>query len=162
MQEKIRKEKKAIDAFIDRNDLVILNEYPKSGVFKEKEYFRTSDGLYINVVDSGNGVRVVPNVDEVLVRFESVIHIKEYIKDSSTGVYYPNYSIFPKEFIYGNTASYATDPDYLTCNGWAVPLGFVGEKAIVNLIVPSSMAGQNDSYNFNPLFYKNLQYTHFH
>lgn len=165
MQEKLRKEKKATEAFIDRNDFVILKNYPKDGVFKENEYYRTSDGLYINVVDSGNGRRVTPYVDEVQVRFDYLLDIIKYVKDESTDKMQGEYFTLPKEFIYGNSASYSRpDPDgvSLACDGWAYPLLYVGEGAIVNLIIPSSLAGSEFSNSFVPVYYKNLRYTTFY
>ena len=162
MQEKLRKEKKAIEAFIDRNDFVILKNYPADGVFGEKEYYRTSDGLYINVVDSGNGKRVIPYVDEVQVRFEYAINVSEYVSDETSGKYLGTDFSLPKEFIYGNSASFNNDPDGFTCTGWTYPLAHVGEKAIVNLIVPSGLGGSNVNKTFTPIYWKNLQYTTFY
>ena len=163
MQEKLRKEKKAIEAFIKRNDINVLNEYPKDGVFGENDYFRTAEGLYIQVVDSGNGTRVVPYIDEVQVRFDYLLDIKEHMSDETTGKYLGETLGLPKEFIYGNSASYAKDINHnLPCDGWALPLAYVGERAIVNLIVPSSLAGSSYSNNFTPLYFKNLRYTAFY
>ena len=162
VQEKLRKEKKVINAYIDRNDIKVIKEYPADGVFGENEYFRTPDGLYINVVDSGNGRRVTPYVDEVQVRFETVIDLKTHISDETDGIYDGSYFDFPKEFIYGNSYSYSEDTDYLACDGWAIPLGFVGERAVVNLIIPSSLAGSYYNSNYRPLVFKNLTYTTFY
>lgn len=161
-QEKLRKEKKAIEAFIDKNNISVLKSYPSSGVFAENEYFRTSDGLYINVVDSGNGRRVVPYKDEVQVRFDYYLNIKSYMSDNTTGKYLGEYYDLPKQFIYNNEYSYTQDAEYLACKGWADPLQYVGEKAIVNLIIPSSLAGSYASNSYTPLFYKNLRYTTFY
>jgi len=162
MQEKIRKEKKATEAFISRNKFKVLKDYPKDGVFAENEYYRTVDGLYIHVVDSGNGKRAVPIIDEVLVRFDYFLDIIAYVKNESTGMYLAESVQLPKEFIFGNSASYNKDPDGLACNGWAYPLNYVGEGAIVNLIVPSSMAGSGFNNTFTPTFFKNLRYTTFY
>ena len=161
MQEKLEKERKAIRSFIDQNDFEILDTYPQNGVFKKNQFFRTNDGLYINVVDSGNGRRVMPNKDQVQVRFDYLVDIRTNVKNKESGILHPDYNILPREFIYGNTSSYNEDTYNLACNGWAVPLSYVGENAIVSLIIPSSMAGYYDSQNFNPLFYKNLHYTNF-
>jgi hypothetical protein len=162
VQEKLRKEKKAIDAYIDRNNIKVIKEYPADGVFGENEYFRTVAGLYINVVDSGNGRRVTPYVDEVQVRFDAVIDLKTYISDETSGMYDASHFDFPKEFIYGNTASYRSDKDYFACDGWAIPLTHVGERATVNLIIPSSLGGSYYNSNFRPLVFKNLTYTTFY
>jgi hypothetical protein len=166
LQEYIREEKKAVERYIDNQGIIVLNEYPKDKVFKEKEYFKTSDGLYIHVVDSGNGRRVVPLVDEVLVRFEYYVYIKQYVSGNDSSSIVKGYSV-PIEFIYGQTGSYNSDPSGLACNGWAIPLSYVGEGAIVDLIIPSQLGGalHNSTYGtvvLEPVFYKNLKYTKFY
>ncbi len=146
-QEYLKEEKKAIDRFINRNDLVILKEYPKDGVFKEKEFFKTSEGLYMHVVDSGNGTRVKA-LETVLIRYGGV----SYFKSDTTTYSYPTRD--PFEIIYGNSYSYGT----YGCTGWVIPLSYVGEEAIVDLIIPSALGSSDDNSSFRPVYYKNLKY----
>jgi hypothetical protein len=158
MQEYLREEKKAIDRFISDNGFVVLKNYPADGVFKENEYFRTQDGLYIHVVDSGNGNRVKSR-EEVTVRFEFMSKIKP-----------------PKDTIMWNDTGNKTDPDYpysfiydvyqsysgaRVCYAWVYPLSYVGEHAVVDLIVPSSLGFKTASNSFEPYFFKKLKYTSF-
>jgi len=156
LQELLQEEKKAIDRFINMNDLVILKKYPENGVFKEKEYFRTSDGLFINVVDSGNGTRV-QMLNDVSVRYESMQYIKDVAKGYSTSYIAPPY---PFSFVYGipQTYSSASTP---VCQAWVIPLSFVGEEAVLNLIIPSSLGSYTNNSDITPVFYKNLRYTRF-
>jgi len=161
-QEYLREEKKAVDRFISRNDIKVLKEYPADGVFQENEYFRTPDGLYIHVVDSGNGKRVRPHNSAdsyrstVLVRFDYYLDVKSYVSGDTTK-YSLGYAYLPIEFKYGIPGSYGD----LACNGWAVPLSYVGEEAIVDLIIPSSLGASSHNSAYRAIFYKNLKYTRF-
>ena len=160
LQERLQEEKRAISRYIDRNNLVVLNEYPKDGVFKEKEFFKTSDGLYIHVVDSGNGRRAVPFLDEVTVRFSYRHDI--LISDSSI-IWWSNSGwVNPFSFIYGLSQSYTPSGSTYECVGWVIPLAYVGEHALVDLIIPSAMGSSNDNGLINPVFYKGLTYTKFY
>lgn len=168
LQELLQEEKKAIDRFITMNDLVILKDYPKDGFFKGNEYFKTSDGLFFQVVNPGNGTKVQLR-DEVSLRYEYAQSIKSVTAGDTTKHYfpdhpsYPNYSYprVPFSFVYGIPQTYTSDY-YPLCQAWVVPLTYVGEDAIVNLIVPSSIGSKIDSYpGILPVFYKNLHYTRF-
>jgi hypothetical protein len=158
LQERLQEEKRAINRYIDRNRLVILDEYPKSKVFGEKEFFRTSDGLYIHVVDSGNGRRAESLRDEVTVRFEYRHDIA--VSDSSILKWNSSGLVYPYSFKYGLSQSYSASGS-LVCIAWVYPLLYVGEHAVVDLIVPSSLGSYSDNSNINPVFYKGVTYTNF-
>ena len=155
----IEEEKRAISRYIDRNNLVILNEYPKDGAFKDNEFFKTDEGLYIHVVDSGNGRRAIPYRDEITVRFE----YRHDIAYSDTSItYWTNTGwVNPFSFVYGLTQSYTVSGSSYECSGWVIPLNYVGERAVVDLIIPSSLGSSSDNGNINPVFYKGLTYTNF-
>jgi hypothetical protein len=160
LQERIQEENRAIKRYIDRNDLVILDEYPKDGVFKDKEFFKTSEGLYFHVVDSGNGRRAVPLVDEVTVRFEYRHDI--LVSDTAISWWSQSSRVNPFSFIYGLSQSYTVSGSSFECTGWVIPLTYVGERAVVDMIVPSLLGSSNDQGNINPIFYKGLTYTNFY
>jgi hypothetical protein len=156
-QEYLREEKKAIERYINQNGIVVLNSYPSDSIFKEKEYFKTSDGLYFHVVDPGNGKHVRPYVDEVQVRFDYFFNIKNYVGGDTTRSTLP-YTYFPLGFRYGISGSYDT---YYACNGWAIPLTYVTEGAIIDIIIPSALGSSSNSNSYVPVFYKNLYYSKF-
>jgi len=161
LQELLQEEKKAIDRFIAMNDLVILKDYPKDGVFKEKEFFRTGDGLFFQVVDSGNGTRV-RLLNEVSVRFDYNQNIKTAVQGDSS-VWVPN-PYMPYTFVYGITQTYTSASSttyYPNCQAWVLPLSYVGEGAVLNLIIPSALGSYMDNLNVTPVFYRNLRYTRF-
>ena len=158
LQELLQEERKAIDRFIAINDLVILKDYPKDGVFKENEYFRTNDGLFFQVVDSGNGKRV-KLLDEVSVRFDYIQYVKDFAKGDETLIY-PLNPYDPYTFVYGIEQTYYSYYS-VVCQAWIIPLSYVGEEAVLNLIIPSSIGSMYDRDNILPIFYKNLRYTRF-
>ncbi|MDR0413047.1 MAG: DUF4827 domain-containing protein [Dysgonamonadaceae bacterium] len=163
LQEYLREEKRDIERYIEREGITVLKSYPENGVFKEKEFFKTKEGLYIHVTDSGTNVRVKPLEDQVLVRFDYFYYVKDFVTGKDTAsIKVPFFSLQPMEFTYGQPGSYGKSTDDLSCNGWAIPLTYVGEKAVVDLIVPSSLGTSSDQNNFNVVFYKNLRYTAFY
>ncbi|MDR1719940.1 MAG: DUF4827 domain-containing protein [Dysgonamonadaceae bacterium] len=151
-QEMLDDEKKATSRFISSNGFVILSAYPEDGVFGEKEFYKTDDGLYIHVIDSGDGTRARYLKDAILVRYEGMC----YFKDDTTK--YNSSSLGPYEFIYGNSLSYGS----YGCEGWAIPLQYVGRNAVVSLIVPSALGNSYDQNYFNPVYYARLKYTGFY
>lgn len=163
-QEYLKEEKKAIDKYIDRQNIDVIYSYPEDGVFdlEKNQYFKTPvEGLYFQVVDSGNGKRVVPAVDKVQVRFDYFFDIKDFVGGNENLIYYQ--WIFPFEFVYGIPGSYQKSENdvFLACDGWAIPLNYVGEGAIVNLIIPSGIGNTSDQNSYRAVFYKNLHYTKF-
>jgi len=159
LQELLQEESKAIDKFISMNDFVILRDYPKDGVFKSNEYYKTTDGLFLQVVDSGNGTRA-KLLDEVSVRYDYFQYIKNVVQGDSS-IYLPSNPYDPDSFVYGITQTYSSYSSPV-CQAWIIPLSYVGEGAVMNLIVPSTIGSYVDRYqNIAPVFYKNLRYTRF-
>ncbi|GHV11004.1 hypothetical protein FACS1894162_6010 [Bacteroidia bacterium] len=161
MQEYLREESKAIERYIASQGINVQTSYPKDSIFAPNEYFKTSDGLYMHVVSRGNTARrIVPYKEWAQVRFDYYYYIKSYVSGSTDSIV-PSFNYFPFKFMYGVSGSYAADGSGLPCNGWAIPLQYVGEGGIVDLIIPSSLGNSTDNSSFQPIFYKNLQYTKF-
>jgi len=168
LQELLKEETRAINRFIAMNDLEIIQEYPKNGVFKENQYFRTNDGLFFQVVDSGNGKKV-KLLDEISVRYDYFQFVLDVAQGDTVKYLFPAYSNIdrypaalgqPFYFMYGLTQTY-TSTNSPMCKAWVIPLSYVGEEAVVNLIVPSSVGSSYDYRNITPVFYGNLRYTRF-
>lgn len=149
-------ERKAIELFIEKNDIKVLREYPKDSVFKDNEfYFDTQNGIYYNVIDSGNGRRIMQG-EEFYIRFKGLTYISS--KDTST---YSNInSMQPEVLVYGNSSSYSSA-------GWVAPLKNVGDRAKVKLIIPFNMGFPNDQINlglskgqeaYKTAYYEELNY----
>jgi hypothetical protein len=156
-QEYLREEKKAIDRFINREGIKVLTELPPDTLFQEKEFFKTDRGLYIHVDDAGDTGNRAGAYTEVLVRFDYHIDIKDYI-GGDTIKNTLHYSYFPLSFVYGIPGSYDS---YFACEGWAIPLKYVGRNAIIDLIIPSALGSQSNSQSNRAVYFENLRYTRF-
>lgn len=144
-----RDQKKSIDRVIAEKGLEIIHTYPADGVFKENQFVLLDNGVYLNVIDSGNGNRAVLGKTRILMRC-SVERIFFLRGDTA------KYNLFengynPIEFIYGNAifevnayaSSYSGRPYdntpiecYYLSTGLESALKYVGENAEVKLIVP--------------------------
>ncbi|MDR0546692.1 MAG: DUF4827 domain-containing protein [Dysgonamonadaceae bacterium] len=172
MQEYLREEQQAIERFIQNKQIKVTESWPGYEAFEKDPllYYKTSGSTYVymHIVDKGDTARKVsPWVDEVQVRFNSLYYIKSYIAGDTTGLVYDNQYRGPLHFSYGNSLSYTEDGSGLPCVGWAIPLtpdfeGAVGEKAIIDLIIPSISGNSADNSSFRPVFYKNLEYKKFY
>ena len=144
-QELLKEENQAISRFIDKHGFTILTEYPQDGIFKEKEFFRDVTGLYIHVIDSGNGTRVKQD-QTVLGRFSGLMSFKDDTIRHYTGPYQPD------EFIYGRGVFSGN-----SCVAWEYALHYVGDVSEVRLIVPSSIGTFSDRQNYSPVYFESLK-----
>ena len=166
--DKLKKERKAINRLIDNNGFKIIYTYPKDGVFKENEFFHDSNsGIYLHVVDSGNGTRASKeHRTGVLVRYKNTI--RPMYSDT---VFYQNTGQSVSEtndwidFNYNQTTSYISYYEsagysnyFFKSPGMVAPLEYVGDGAIVKLIVPfDSGSGFQASY-YEPVYFGYLKY----
>lgn len=161
--DRLDRERKNIKRFISEHDIKVLDTYPASGVFAANEYFREpTTGVYINVIDSGNGKRAsATRRDYVNVRFTDAMSLPTNESDTISS---SDMKVDPFEFMYGVESSYigssSSNPEYYYMSkGMAVPLKYVGEDAVVSLIVPfnsGSAVQQSASY---AIFFTRLHYT---
>jgi len=145
-----KEETEAINALIEREGFEILHSYPSNGVFGEKQFVLLDNQCYLNVIDSGNGNRAVKGKTVVLMRCSYVGIAKS---DTSKFSIFPNGNQ-PIEFIYGNvdeakylasqTSSYSNAFMFLS-PGIASALDYVGENAVVRMIIPFNN-GQESNY----------------
>ncbi len=158
----LKEENKAIDKFIAKNKLVILDAFPKNGTFKEKEFYRDpATGVYYSIVEVGDTINTKKAKDgsEVHVRFKG---LKYFSKNDS--IEYNNYdpirSPFPESFTYRGPVTMLNRSLYSsTTAGWAVPLQHVGRNGKVRMIVPFNMGSQGDQQAYTPTYYDIVQYT---
>ncbi|GBU08725.1 hypothetical protein AwDysgo_20560 [Bacteroidales bacterium] len=149
-QQKMKKEKKAIEKFISQKGFEILKNYPADGVFKENQYTRTSTGLYVRVIDKGDSTKIRMN-QKVNIRFREGLYFMEansvsFTNDSATDN--------PIEITYGMPESYA----YTYGDAWEIPLSFIGDKAKISMIVPSNLGNSSDKQYYRPVFYGSVTY----
>lgn len=171
-------ESKLIKRILAERRMEVLHEYPTDGVFGENQFFLLNSGIYLHVVDSGNGNRAVfdgNNSTDILVRASGYYYYKDTAYSFNTFLNsYP-----PLEFKYGSAYSvveehkYYEDLYYLYFGmGLESILSFVGDSAVVKLLVPghaeirngsnsfpagSSFQSSSGSY-FVPIFYDRVRY----
>ncbi|MDR0233144.1 MAG: DUF4827 domain-containing protein [Dysgonamonadaceae bacterium] len=144
-QELLREERKAIDRFITENDFK-LGE--RTEMYNKNVYYRTKEGLYINVIDSGNGTKARYGKEEVIVRYDSVFYFKSESEKRPGNTWAGDAEVI---FRYGRPDSYSVE-------GWAIGLSLVSDRARVNLIIPSGLRQSAAQTSFEPIFYENLYY----
>lgn len=154
----LKDEKKAIDLFISKNNLIILDNYPSGGTFKTNEFYRDpATGVYFNIIDKGTSDSVQLG-EEVYVRFSGLT----YFMENDTLKYNNNdtdRSPFPETIVYRGPVNYMTRTLYEgTTPAWIVPLKHVGHTGQAKMIVPFNMGSQYDMRNFQPTYYENVEY----
>lgn len=150
----MKEESDATNRFIVKNEFVITTDTAK--MFNDKTgkvYFITKDGLYIHVINPGNGNKAEYN-QEVVVRFQDMI----YFKTDTTKISNVGSTQYPITFSYGNTYTYGADYYGLSCAGLAIGLSLVSENAEVSLIVPSALQSYTQQSYFEPLYFGYLIY----
>ncbi|MDR0700402.1 MAG: DUF4827 domain-containing protein [Tannerella sp.] len=168
-------EKKRIERIRAEKGLVFLKEYPEDGVFGENEFVELSTGIYLHVVDSGNGNRAKINSTTVLIRTE-VEYYDMYIDSTIKASFFSN-AYSPFEFRYGQAYNVVTahannidDPyTYFFSVGLESILSYVGEGAEVKLIIPgyseiNNVAGGSvyqtaSTRQYIPIYYERVKYT---
>jgi len=159
--DKLKKESRAINRIKSDSSLVFLDTYPEDGVFEANEFYRDpKSGVYFNVIDSGNGNRAVKNKTTVDVRYKWGY----FIVDMDTSIHWRNTDA-PSDlisFTYNNSSptSYLETSSsngysnyYIKSYGMASVLDYVGEGAIVKLIVPFSCGSYYQQYiGYEPVY----------
>jgi len=140
---------------LDDSAFVLIKDYPENGVFEENEFVQLSNGVYLNVVDSGNGNRAVLYNTEVLYR----CRFRYLDSDELIDLFAPHH--YPIEFIYGNhTVSSSYPAGYqLLSEGVGSILNYVGDSAIVRLIVPFKVGSPRSQQYYETIFYDRLKFT---
>lgn len=155
-------ERKAIRKLMDSLNIQVIKDYPADGKFAENEFLELKSGLYMNVIDSGNGTRAVLGSTKVFCRFEM-----DYIDVVNNRVAYVNGfdNMFqPMEFTY---ITYNIPRDLiedrnlegLFSQGIVEPLEYVGDNSYVKLIVPFKVGSLSQQRNGDPIYYKRLRYV---
>jgi hypothetical protein len=166
-------ERKEINRIIAEKGIKVINEYPANGVFDKNEFVELSSGIYLNVIDSGNGNRATYNATTVLIRANVEYYDVDYDSIVKESFFANNRS--PFEFKYGyaysvmnahksNWDSYT----YFFGAGLEAVLSYVGDSAEVKLIVPGYAEINNyeagstfQTVNRNryiPLYYDRVKY----
>ncbi|MDR0795826.1 MAG: DUF4827 domain-containing protein [Tannerella sp.] len=144
-------EREAIANLIAKEGFEIIDRYPANGVFGEKQFYKLDNECYLNVVDSGNGNRADSLKTRILMRCSLVGITKT---DTFTYSIFPN-GFSPVEFVYGRILEAkiitknqtGSDGWYFLSPGVETALQYVGENAIVRMIIPFDN-GQGTKYPY--------------
>ncbi|MDD4776819.1 MAG: DUF4827 family protein [Fermentimonas sp.] len=149
----LKDESKAIDLFLKKNDLSILESFPKNGIFNQNDFYEDPEtGVYYNIVDYGDTTKNLQIAEKVYARFSGVYFmVDDSVKFSNLTSTMP----FEMEF-YGPVNT--TTKNYYTIPGLAVPLTRVGHNGVVKLIVPFNMGSANDRQQYQPTYYDYVTY----
>jgi len=165
-------EKKIIERILWAKNIDVLSDFPTDGIFGENEFVELGTGIYLNVVDSGNGVRATPNVTTVLVRASGEV----YDRDSTYTFNTFTNSSDNMSFRFGNaytvvsqnSLNYYSDYYRLFSMGLESILNYVGDSAVVKLIIPgySEIGGYPGGSTFQtannneyyPIYYDRVRY----
>ena len=167
-------ERKVIRRIIAEKGIEVLDEYPANGVFKENQFVELSSGIYLNVIDSGNGNRAEVSssgATNVLVRVSGELY---WDPIDTFNTFRNGYDAFSFKYGYAystamqNSAPYNSYYMYFG-SGLESILAYVGENAEVKLLVPGyseindypagSSVQSASMYEFIPIYYDRVKYT---
>jgi hypothetical protein len=160
----LNNQSKTIDRWKDEYNIEILKEYPKDGVFKENQYVALENGIYLNVVDSGNGKRAESGVTDIYCRF-NVKWLSSWnssLPDTGT-VNNINNGSQPIVFKYGTYQPLQAD-DWVATTFFSTmlfsPLEYVGDSSEVRILIPFDVNDQGNSFRSYgvPLYYQRVLY----
>jgi hypothetical protein len=159
-------QEKAIGKLIADKGFEILRDYPKDSIFGENQFVKLENGIYLNVVNAGNGNKPVIAKTTVLIRFKVIDFANQ--SEEIAYDYFDNDKI-PLEFLYGN-ASYTVSinsqnyySDYYNFFGAGIEniLPYVGEDAIVKAIIPFEEGSTMQSTLGTPLYFEKLKFMYY-
>lgn len=163
--DKVKKERKIISRFINENNIKLIYSYPENHQFDENEFYVDITGVYINVVDSGNGKKADINTfADVNYRFWDTKVLTSGNAASDTIIVSNDNDPHPLSFEYGRENTYLSSNtnslgySYLS-PGVVAPLKYVGENAIVRIIVPFTAGSTLQLQAYLPIYYGKLKYT---
>jgi hypothetical protein len=166
--DKLKKERAAIGRFFAAKNRKVIHEYPANGVFGEGEFFLVPySGVYFHVVDSGNGRRATAG-RQVYVRFgntgglisangaDSLCQDSNNTMDALQDYLYFTYKDQTTYMDYTVLSTYSNY--YYKSQGIAAPLEYVGDSAIIQLIVPFKVGSGYQQTSYEPVYFGRLFY----
>lgn len=156
-------QEKAIDRLIDQNGIIVLNDFPKDSIFKDKEFVKLDNGIYLNIIDRGNKERATLYSTEIQTRFIARMFMGGEKDTATLDILGPlSSSTYPVEFKYGyytplnpNVSYYY---DMFISPGLAAGLPYVGDSSYVKLIVPFKEMSEDFQSNGTPVYFEKVRY----
>ena len=161
----LKAQRKAIERLQVDSGFVFLDEFPEDSIFKENEFVELDNGVYLNIVNRGNSERAV--LGQTAIRSRLIAQM--FMENSSMGtgtvdLLGPHSNgTSPVEFRYGYYTSLYPDMDYyydiFICEGLGAGLPYVGDSAVVKLIVPFKLMSSDFQSTGTPVFFEKVKYT---
>ena len=160
----LKAQQKAIDRLEKDSGLVILDEFPKDSIFKENEFVKLDDGVYLNIIEKGNSERAVMGKTDVQTRFMATLFMESSSFGTGTVDLLGPHSngTHPVEFKYGyySEGLYSYYYNIFISPGLAAGLPYVGDSAYVKLIVPFKQMGTLGDFQSTgtPVYFEKVRY----
>lgn len=157
-----KNQEKALNKFISQQGFEVLNKYPSNGRFKDNQFYLTEKGVYINVVDSGNGTRPQKGKTVVLMRCS----IQDFFQvDTPRTINFFTNGTRPFEFVFGEAANIVNENERMNnvytnffSTGIEDALTYVGDGSIVKLIVPFQEGSTYQRSKSIPFYYDKVTF----
>ncbi len=165
--ERLEAEKDAIERLMEQEGIVVLDDYPADGVFRENEFVKLENDVYLNVIDSGNGNRIGEGVRQnVICRFTARIFMSDTVTiDGFASNYLPvtmqctpyyEYNMMQTTAVQDGSAS--SGLEMYVSEGLASGLYHVGDSAEVKLIVPFKISSTMLRQMYEPVYFTRVRY----
>ncbi len=163
--ELLAEEKDAISKFIADSGYVVINNFEGDSLYNPatKKLVKMSNGMYLAIINKGSKTdTAVPYITTVTFRFK----MAKVLTGNDTS-YVSNYFNFrdssPNLFKYkaqATTQSYHyTSGRTMLCEAIQYPMDFLGNGAIVKMIIPSKISFTDYQSSVKPLYISELKYT---
>lgn len=131
--QELEAEEKLIKAWLVRNNIVVLEEFPADSVFAENEMYLYENGLYFQLISKGEG-DTLKGGDVFTLRYsQSTLDENPIVEDYLTTQDRP----YPTEITYGSLTN--------SCEGWQTAFAAMKKsESRARIIVPSQI-GRNQS-----------------
>ena len=123
------------------------------------------NGVYLNIVNKGNSERAVLGQTAIRSRFIARMFMENSsMRTGTVDLLGPNSNgTHPVEFRYGYYTSLNPDYSYtwdmFICEGLGAGLPYVGDSAVVKLIVPFKLMSSDFQSSGTPVFFEKVKYT---
>lgn len=160
----LKAQQKAIDRLEKDSGLVFLDDFPKDSIFKENEFVKLEDGVYLNIIEKGNSERAVMGKTDVQTRFMATLFMESSSFGTGTVDLLGPHSngTHPVEFKYGyySEGLYSYYYNIFISPGLAAGLPYVGDSAYVKLIVPFKQMGTLGDFQSTgtPVYLEKVRY----
>ncbi|MFI3297596.1 MAG: DUF4827 family protein [bacterium] len=125
-------EEELIEDWLTRQGITILDEFPADSLFAEDEMYHFDEGIYIQLLDKGEG-DTLRSGDQISLRYsQSTLDENPIVEDYWTTLDRP----YPNEIIYGDLTN--------SCEGWQSAFEIMlRSDSHSRIIVPSKIGRDN-------------------